>query len=79
MTDRDLILAAARLARTAPESWQQFLGAFSNYTEVQRENCISSPLEHLAVNQGRAQNCVALLRLLSDAVKLADQIERKNK
>jgi hypothetical protein len=78
--DRDLILAAAKLQRTAPESWKEFLGAFEDHTNKTRDNCISSPLETLPLNQGRAQACVALLKVLRDCLSLADQIEKaKNK
>lgn len=79
MSDRDLIIAAAKLARSAPETWEEFLGALQVYTEAQISNCISSPLEELQRAQGRAQNASALLRLIRDALKNADQIERKSK
>jgi len=79
MSDRDLIIAAAKLARGAPETWEEFLGALQVYTEAQISNCISSPLEELQRAQGRAQNASALLRLIRDALKNADQIERKSK
>lgn len=80
MSDRELILAAAKLARSAPESWKQFLGAFDDYANSHVSNCISSSLEALAQNQGRAQSMVALQKLLRDSLKSADHIEgRKNK
>ena len=79
MNDRELILKAAALARSAPEDWKQFMGALSAYTDVQISNCISSPLEALPQNQGRAQATVALLRLLRECLKTADQIEGKRK
>lgn len=77
--DRDLILAAAKLSKIAPETWKEFLGAFETHTNTNRDNCVSSPLEALPQNQGRAQACVALLKLLRDAPKVADQIEGKRK
>jgi hypothetical protein len=79
MSDRDLIFKAAQIARAAPENWKEFLGAFELYTDQQVQNCISSPSEALRVTQGRAQACVALLRLFSDCVKDADQIETRRK
>lgn len=79
MNDRELIFAAAKLARSAPENWDEFIGALSTYTDIQISNCISSPLEELPRAQGRAQNSATLLRLLRDALKTADQIERKTK
>ena len=77
MTDKELILSAAKLARHAPESWNEFLGALSAHTENYISNCISSPLEALPQNQGRAQSMVALQKVLRDCLKTADQIERK--
>lgn len=79
MNDRELIFASAKLARSAPETWEEFIRALSNYTDIQISNCISSPLEELQRAQGRAQNSVTLLRLLREALKTADQIERKTK
>ena len=79
MNDRELILKAAALARSAPEDWKQFVGALSAYTDVQISNCISSPLEALPQNQGRAQACVAILRSFRECLKTADQIEGKRK
>ncbi len=79
MNDRELIFAAAKLARSAPENWDEFIGALSNYTDIQISNCISSTLEELQRAQGRAQNAATLLRLLREALKTADQIERKTK
>lgn len=79
MNDRELILASAKLARSAPEAWNEFLGALDTYTNLQISNCVSSPLEALAQNQGRAQSMVALQKVLRDCLKTADQIERKSK
>lgn len=79
MSDRELILASAKLARSAPENWKEFLGALDQYSATHITNCIQSPLEALAQNQGRAQAIVALQKVLRDALKAADQIEGKNK
>jgi hypothetical protein len=77
--DRELILAAARLARSAPEGWKQFLGAFQMYTNSQRDNCVQSPLDILPVTQGRAQCAAQLLGLFADCLSKADAIEGKRK
>jgi hypothetical protein len=79
MSDRELIFKAATLARSAPEDWKEFLGALTVYTDNQISNCVSSPLEMLPQNQGRAQASVAILRMLRDCLKTADQIEGKRK
>jgi len=77
--DRNLILASARLARSSPESWKQFLDGFRVYTDQQRDNCIQSPLENLPVAQGRAQLAAHLYGMLADCIASADKIEGKRK
>lgn len=79
MIDRELLFAAAKLARSAPENWNEFIAALGKHTDFHVSNCVSSPLDALAQNQGRAQAMTALLKDLREAVKSADQIERKNK
>jgi len=75
--DRELILRAAELARTAPRSWKEFLGALSNFTDHQKNNCIQSPLDQLPVAQGRAQLAAHLHDLLANCISSADKIEGK--
>lgn len=77
--DRDLILKAAELARSAPRAWNEFLGAFSSFSNQQKDNCIQSPLEQLPVAQGRAQLAARLHELLETCVQSADKIEGKRK
>lgn len=76
---RDLIKASADLARANPEEWRRFLGVVRAYTDTQRDNVVSSPLDVLPVAQGRAQACVALLRLFEDCLQTADQIKERKK
>jgi hypothetical protein len=77
--DRELIFAAARLARSSPDNWKQFLGAFRAYADQHRDNCIQSAIPTLQVAQGRAQLAALLLQLLTDSVANADKIEGKRK
>lgn len=79
MADREVILKAADLARSRPQEWAAFVAALDTYTTTIRDQCISSPLDVLPVAQGRAQQCVALLRLLENCVKAADQILEKKR
>lgn len=72
-------MSAAALARRAPEEWSDFLGAFTRYTDQRRDQCISSPADAIYQAQGRAQQCVALLRLFDECRKTADQIQEKRK
>ena len=79
MSDKDLTLKAAYLARSAPEAWRSFLGALSQYNEKQRDDLVRSPIELLPVAQGRAQAVRDLTALLADCLTMADKIERKTK
>ena len=79
MSEREFILSAASLARSSPREWETFLAEFKNFTSVRRDQCVSSPVDTLLVAQGRAQQCVALLRLFEECVKTADQITEKRK
>lgn len=74
---QDLILAAASIARTTPELWQNFLRELAVYTETHRNNLIVSPLTELPVAQGRAQSMSSLLDTLKDCEKTADKIRNK--
>lgn len=77
--DDKLILAAAKIARTVPGDWQQFLGAVQEYSSQQISNCVASPLEELPRAQGRAQATARLYGLLAECISSADKIEGKRK
>jgi hypothetical protein len=77
--EEGIVMAAARLARTAPEAWTMFLDAANIYSHHQAHLCVSSPLEFLPVAQGRAQNAARLLSLLADCQPSADKIEGRKK
>lgn len=77
--DQRLTLTAAKLARTAPSQWRDFLEAFRNYTTTSTDNLIRSPLSDLPVAQGRAKECYAMLALLANCLDSADKIERSKK
>jgi hypothetical protein len=75
----ELVKASAALKRRSPQEWSDFMAAFQIFTDTNRDMCISSSLDTLPVAQGRAQNCVALLRLFKDCIQVADQIQEKRK
>ncbi len=79
MADRpDLVIEAARLARNAPEEWKHFLNALAAHTEVSRNNCVTSPVAELQVNQGKAQALTDLCERLDNCIVKADRaIQRK--
>lgn len=71
-TDK-LVFAAARLARIAPVDWEQFIGAFNEYSAEQTRNLLASAPDVLQVAQGRAQLCAHLKNTLDDCIRLADK------
>jgi len=77
MNNRDLIMKTASLARRAPEEWSAFLGAFSEYADSTRDQCVSSPIDSVLLAQGRARETGSLLRLFNECQKTADQMMEK--
>jgi hypothetical protein len=77
LSDREFILASARLARVAPEEWVKFLDALTGYTEDRIVECIQSQSDMLPVAQGRAQSLLKLRQTLEDCLKIADDIMSK--
>lgn len=75
--NKELVLAAANLAREAPVSWDRFIAAFENYTGQRMMECVSAEIGMLAVAQGRAQACTILVTQLKDCKKTAESIYRK--
>lgn len=78
LSDKDLILAAARVAHRAPQEWASLISALTAYANDKREECIRSPIEGLQVAQGRAQAISAVRDLLADCVNTANKIETRN-
>jgi hypothetical protein len=72
--DKETILAAAQLARRAPEEWAKFLEALTGYTEDRAVECIQAQLDMLPVAQGRAQAAFKLRQLLEDCLETAETI-----
>ena len=77
--DEKLTIAAARVARMAPNQWNEFLMAMSGYSNQQIQNCIQSSLEQLPIAQGRAQATARVTGLLVECLKSADKIEDRKK
>ena len=69
-------MAAARLAQSSPQQWDEFLTALADYTDHKCVECIQSPPDMLQIAQGRAQGLVGLGRLLEDCRKTAENIDR---
>ena len=77
--EQNLIVAAARVARAAPESWDEFVRAHHAYEWDMAQRVVMSPPDMLVVNQGRAQGAAGVGRLLADCRKTASAMEEAKK
>jgi hypothetical protein len=73
--EKELVLAAARVARRAPEEWKLFMAVFGLYANEQQTQCVRSTLDVLPTMQGRAQTSMYLNDLLANCVKAADSMK----
>jgi hypothetical protein len=76
---RDLIFAAVQLARSAGPDWDSFVVELEKYAATQRDLCVASPIDVLAVAQGRAQGVSVLTHILHDCKHEAEVLERAAK
>jgi hypothetical protein len=76
LSDKNMVLAAARLARTAPQQWDEFVQAFAEYVDDKIVDVIQAPPEMLQIAQGRAQGLVSFSKLLADCRKTAESIDK---
>jgi len=70
-------MAAAALARAAPEIWGRFVKAYGEYADGRIVECVSAQIDMLPTAQGRAQALVSLGRLLDDCSKTAETIDKR--
>lgn len=79
--DLEVLIAKAvvEVRSTSSQGWETLLSALSARAAQKAEDCISSPLEHLQVAQGRAQEARELVNTLKNAPKLAEQIRNKER
>lgn len=71
------MLAAARLSRAAPKSWEDFVKAFEAFTEVRKDGCVQATADKVVLMQGRAQQCVEISSLFTEAIKSANAAGQK--
>lgn len=76
MNDRDLVLAAARLAYRAPPEFAEFISALTTYTDSKRDECVSADPVSLPAAQGRAQGVAALRKIIAECRTTAEKIEK---
>ena len=77
--EQDLIVAASRLSRAAPESWDEFLKAFHLYGWDLANQLVASPRDMVYIAQGRAQGVAAVGRLLDKCRETATSMEANKK
>ena len=76
-SDKNMVMAAATLARLAPELWEQFVKAFGDYADDKIVECVSAQIDMLPVAQGRAQSLIQFGRLLEGCTKAAENITNR--
>lgn len=78
-TKEDLILAAAAVARSTPDTWATFMQALSGHLDEQKENLMNSPSDKLEHFQGRAQAVSALIKVFDACKENAEKITNARK
>lgn len=73
-----LTLAAADLARVAPEHWRKFVQALGAVAEMQRVSMMNSPSDTVILNQGKAQMGQAFFEAMTNAVDNAEKLKGKS-
>lgn len=61
----NLVIAAARLSKAAPNTWKEFIDAFTAYNNERLRDCMRAPSDKVLVTQGKAQNTEELLVLIT--------------
>jgi hypothetical protein len=77
LNDKDLIIAAAALARASPERWTMFVKAYGEYADGKIVECVSAQIDMLPTAQGRAQALVSLGRLFDECLRTSENIVNK--
>lgn len=72
-----LVMAAAAVARSAPQAWAGFMAELLARADNEKTACIMSPPDMLHVRQGRAQFANELALLTANCVREADQLQRQ--
>lgn len=71
-----MVMAAAMLARFAPEPWEKFIAAYGDYADARIVECVSAQIDMLPTAQGRAQALVQFGKLLDGCTKSAESIDK---
>ncbi len=73
VTPQDLAQAALRLRNASPEGWDKFLVLFDNYTKDAMVKTVRAGPGEVLGEQGKAQQCEALLRIFTECDKKPKQ------
>lgn len=66
----NLLAAAARVSRAAPNMWAEFMVEMEAYTRSREVACVHAPADRVLLAQGGARQCTELLTLFHDAAKI---------
>lgn len=73
----ELSVAAAQLARAAPQQWDNFKAVHRRFADRYRDQLVKADLNELQKSQGRAQQCALYVALFDDAVNAADRLSER--
>jgi hypothetical protein len=74
-----LVMAAARVARAAPNAWEEFKLQLSLLSQQRAAMCVQAPPDKIISVQGQAQALMELEALFKDAPAQATVLEAKMK
>jgi hypothetical protein len=77
LNDKNIILAAAALARVAPEAWTKFHAALYDYADQRCVEMVAAPVDMVQIAQGRAQALQTLYRTLENCSRKSENMAAK--
>jgi hypothetical protein len=72
----ELIVAAYRLSRSAPQQWEEFERAYAAYTTERVEEAVQASPELAQTSHGRAQSLLALRKVFQELEARYKAIEK---
>lgn len=79
INDRELILAAARLARVSPEAWLEFLSHMKRISDRAKDACLETDASSFLERRGFALAFRDLVNVMDSCRKIASNIEKTRK
>ena len=78
VSETTLAQAAMIVREAAPEAWQHFVMALSQYAGGVANDMVDCPPDNLRLAQGRAQMAVRIAKILHDAPQVVQKVKDLN-